>query len=109
MHESCSTCQAEFVCSVHGNNPPECVTNPDGSLLSWNPWTNDEVSTISDQVYRLCNYANRLRISHLRRMKECAMDRRGFAICYLSTRDAMRWDRFIDVVEKDIARLRGEG
>lgn len=61
------------------------------------------------RVVELRAQLRRLRISQLRRMRECAMDRRGFAICYLSIRDAKRWDKLIDAIEREIERLRGEG
>lgn len=41
---SCDSCQSEHCCSVRGDAvPPMCVTDPDGSLQLWMPWTNEEV------------------------------------------------------------------
>lgn len=118
MHESCSTCRAEFICSARGNTPPTCVINPDDSLLSWSPWTNEEVSTISDQFCRICNYSHRLRIAHLRRMADAAAAWGILSVsaseCVnlskydLTVRKVERIERFHSACLTEIARLRGE-
>jgi len=48
---SCDRCQSSHCCSVAGCTPPLCVTDPDGSLPLWMPWTNEEVRKRIDAVY----------------------------------------------------------
>lgn len=56
-----------------------------------------------------CRLIRALRVSQLKRMLECASDRRGCSICYRAPRDVERWDRFMDAIEREINRLRGQG
>lgn len=44
---SCDRCQSAHCCSVVGT-PPGCVTDPEGSALSWTPWTNEDVRKINE-------------------------------------------------------------
>lgn len=48
---SCDRCQSSHCCSVAGCTPPLCVTDPEGSLPLWMPWTNEEVRKRIDAVY----------------------------------------------------------
>jgi len=48
---SCDRCQSSHCCSVAGCAPPLCVTDPEGSLPLWMPWTNEEVRKRIDAVY----------------------------------------------------------
>ena len=48
---SCDHCQSSHCCSVAGCTPPLCVTDPEGSLPLWMPWTNEEVRKCIDAVY----------------------------------------------------------
>lgn len=41
---SCDRCQSAHCCSVTGSTvPPLCVTDPEGSMPLWMPWTNADV------------------------------------------------------------------
>ena len=42
---SCDRCQSAHCCSVrtHDGETPLCVTDPDGSMPLWMPWTNADV------------------------------------------------------------------
>lgn len=87
--------------------------------MSWSPWTNEEVSTISDQLYRVCSYSHRLRIAHLRRMVcsiHGAIERTQWFPAYTEQeferkkwRRRDRFTRFAKACNAEIARLRGEG
>jgi hypothetical protein len=48
---SCDRCQSSHCCSVAGCTPPLCVTDPEGSLPLWMPWTNEDVRKRIDAVY----------------------------------------------------------
>lgn len=48
---SCDRCQSSHCCSVAGHTPPLCVTDPEGSLPLWMPWTNEDVRKRMDAVY----------------------------------------------------------
>lgn len=49
---SCDRCQSAHCCSVAGSTvPPLCVTDPEGSLPLWMPWTNEDVRKRVDAVY----------------------------------------------------------
>jgi hypothetical protein len=49
---SCDRCQSAHCCSVVGDTtPPLCVTDPEGSLPLWMPWTNEDVRKRLDAVY----------------------------------------------------------
>ena len=49
---SCDRCQSAHCCSVTGSTvPPLCVTDPDGSLPLWMPWTNADVQARVDPLH----------------------------------------------------------
>lgn len=49
---SCDRCQSAHCCSVTGSAvPPLCVTDPDGSLPMWMPWTNTDVQARVDPLH----------------------------------------------------------
>lgn len=49
---SCDRCQSAHCCSVTGSAvPPLCVTDPDGSLPLWMPWTNADVQARVDPLH----------------------------------------------------------
>ena len=49
---SCDRCQSAHCCSVTGSSvPPLCVTDPDGSLPLWMPWTNADVQARVDPLH----------------------------------------------------------
>ena len=49
---SCDRCQSAHCCSVTGSAvPPLCVTEPDGSLPLWMPWTNADVQARVDPLH----------------------------------------------------------
>lgn len=122
----CSTCSGQHCCSVQGSFPPLCTTDPDGSLLSWMPWENEEVAERAkagwqwaDGVQRL---ANRLRISQLRRMVYATLHVEERALRYARqfANGARRYtvrereicgkmDRFRAACRAEIERLRGVG
>lgn len=49
---SCDRCQSAHCCSVTGSTvPPLCVTDPEGSLPLWMPWTNADVQARVDPLH----------------------------------------------------------
>ena len=53
---SCDRCQSAHCCSVTGSTvPPLCVTDPDGSLPLWMPWTNTDVQARVDPLHAEIN------------------------------------------------------
>ncbi|MBK9580303.1 MAG: hypothetical protein IPO40_24825 [Fibrobacteres bacterium] len=53
---SCDRCQSAHCCSVTGSTvPPLCVTDPDGSLPLWMPWTNADVQARVDALHAEIN------------------------------------------------------
>lgn len=49
---SCDRCQSAHCCSVTGSAvPPLCVTDPEGSLPLWMPWTNADVQARVDPLH----------------------------------------------------------
>lgn len=55
-----------------------------------------------------CRMIRALRVSQLKRMLECASDRRGCSICYRAPRDVERWNRLMDAIERELNRLRAQ-
>ena len=50
---SCDRCQSAHCCSVrtHDGETPLCVTDPDGSMPLWMPWTNADVQARVGQLH----------------------------------------------------------
>lgn len=96
---SCARCQSSHCCSVAGSTPPLCVTDPDGSLPLWMPWTNEDVSkriyAIYAQVDALQAELSRVRRNHLRRMEHDAIDLACGPFRF-TERDHVRINRIID-------------
>lgn len=95
---SCERCQSSHCCSVAGCTPPLCVTDPDGSLPLWMPWTNEEVRKRIDAVYAQVDALQaelaRVRRDHLRRMAQRAEDLADRMAW--SQRRAMQYARFAE-------------
>lgn len=69
---SCDRCQSAHCCSVrtHDGEIPLCVTDPDGSMPLWMPWTNADVHARVDplhaEIARLRAEAGRVVVPELR-------------------------------------------
>lgn len=53
MSPACLRCQSSHVCSVRDDSAkiPLCVSDPEGSLPLWMPWTNADVQARVDPIY----------------------------------------------------------